>query len=233
MMFAATFQKPDYIEFLKAVESDAEAGTTLVETYGKGSGTFLTFGACDEIKAALEKWNTLLPTMGLQMDCSIGGVDHDGICGCTIDSFYGSTADRNAAQQQFGKLVAVCKQNNVMTFCTIDRGDCGLRMIFVAPSCAVWKAVNDSAAADPDFGEIAVGKAMTAKATAFGSITTDYYKELFGWSQTTPVKMLAQSATWNALESTDGAPRPHSAPGILSAATRDGTPAGFMLTCTQ
>merc|ERR1719272_1183923 len=127
-----------------------------------------------------------MPTWNFNMDASIGGVDFDGICGCTIDFFYGSSADRNAAQGKFGELVEVSKQHGVMTFCTIDRGDCGSRMIFVAPNTAAWKAVNDTAAADPTFGETVIGKAMIVKGTPFGSFTTEYYKELFGWEAASP-----------------------------------------------
>lgn len=90
----------------------------------------------------------------------IGGIDYDGQCGCTIDFYYASSADRNAAQAKFEAFAELAKQHNVMSFGTIDRGDCGVRMIFVAASTADWKAVNDIGAADADFGAIVIGKCL-------------------------------------------------------------------------
>jgi len=115
LMFAATFQQADYLEFLTAIDADPEGGMKIVEIYNRATGSMQMFGACDEIKAGLEKWVTALPTMEIDMDASIGGIDHDGICGCTADFYYATTADRNAAQQHFGKFESVAKQRNIET----------------------------------------------------------------------------------------------------------------------
>lgn len=181
------FQKDDYLKVLADAAADTVFTPSMIETYSRGSGKHYTFGGNDEINGHLAEWQKVLPTFEINVDCSIGGLDRgDGMCGITVDWFYESGADRDAAQAKFAWLTGIAKQHNVMSFCTIDRGDCGMRMLFIAGSTADWKAVNDFAATDADFGPTVVGKCLMAKATPFGDFSADYYKELFMWEAQAP-----------------------------------------------
>merc|ERR1711935_343215 len=158
MGYFDVFQKDDYLKVLADAAADTVFTPSMIETYSRGSGKHYTFGGNDEINGHLAEWQKMLPTFEIIVDCSIGGLDRgDGMCGITVDWFYGSTADRDAAQAKFAWLTGIAKQHNVMSFCTIDRGDCGMRMLFIAGSTADWKAVNDFAATDADFGPTVVG----------------------------------------------------------------------------
>jgi len=184
IMFFATFEQAAYLNLLKGMDANPEPVPAMMAAYNSGTGgRCYTFGAGAEIRSGLDKWIEALPTWDIQMDTSIGGIDHDGMSGASLDSFYLTTADRNAAQAKFDSLTAVAKAKGVMSFATVDLGVAGLRMIIVAPNNAAWKAVNDAAAADPTFGEVAIGKAILCQGTLFGEITSEYNNELMGWTQ--------------------------------------------------